>query len=130
MPTKKRDLSSRSDIEQLVSIFYERALIDPTIGFFFTEVKILDLKIHLPKIVDFWCSLLLGDKSYQGNPMVKHLALNRLHAMTEEHFTKWLALWNLSVAEHFSGPKATEAVKRAEQIAGLMKHKIKMDALI
>ncbi|NNE27543.1 MAG: group III truncated hemoglobin [Saprospiraceae bacterium] len=126
----EKDITDRSDIELLVSDFYKKALIDPVIGYFFTKVIVLDLDVHLPRIIDFWCSLLLGHSSFKGNPMVKHIALNRIEKITDQHFNRWLSLWNLTVEEHFRGPQATEAMKRADQIAGLMKHKINIDEML
>jgi hemoglobin len=120
-----KDIASRIDIVQLVHAFYEEAMRDDTIGFIFTEVARIDLEKHLPVIVDFWESVLLDTSSYRGNPMLKHLELNRKHALTNEHFTRWMELWKTTLEEHFSGPRADEALRRAGLMAELMKHKIK-----
>lgn len=129
MTNSKRDILTRADVQKLVAAFYDVAMNNQKIGMFFTDVVILNLDIHLPKIIDFWCSLLLGHNVYKGNPMVKHIALNRLERMTDEHFETWLNLWNDTIRKMYVGPVANDAIKRARQIAGLMQHKIKIDQI-
>ena len=40
------------------------------------------------------------------------------------HFDRWLNLWEITVNENFSGPKAIETISRAKNIAAIMQHKI------
>ena len=130
MTSEKHDISHRQDLESLVGLFYEKAMVDEEIGHFFTDVIELNLEVHLPRIVDFWCSLILGHSSFKGNPMVKHIALSRKEKLTPDHFQRWLQLWSDTVREQFEGPNASITIQKAEQIAGLMMHKIKMDELV
>lgn len=73
---------------------------------------------------NFWETTLLGEPSYRGNPMVKHLQLNQQQPLEPAHFDRWLALWKQTINTHFAGPKAEEAITRAQQIAHLMQFKI------
>jgi hemoglobin len=82
---------------------------------------------HIPIMYSFWGSVLLGQASYSGNPLLKHLELDRLSALGKVHFDRWLELWERTVQENFSGEKAVEAVKRAKAIAGVMLAKIEMN---
>jgi len=123
------DIENRSDIELLVTKFYRKVLADDLIGYLFTEIVQLDWDQHMPTMYDFWESTLLYAGTYKGNPMTKHLALNRKEPLTSRHFDRWLSLWEKTVNENFSGPKATEAVQKANQIATLMKYKIEQDLL-
>ena len=118
------DIQSRKDIDILVKHFYQKAMHDDVIGHFFSEVAKIDLAIHVPKISDFWESILLGRSKYKGNPMEKHIELHSNSPINEEHFVQWLALWNTSVSDLYEGPVADEALSRARQIAGLMQFKI------
>lgn len=120
----KNDILHRQDIEQLVTGFYQKAMTDPVIMHFFTSVLVLDLKKHIPVIVNFWESILLGGKNYQGSPMTKHFDLHALSPMKKEHFDRWLMLWIETIDDKFEGTKATEAKTRAQQIAALMQLKI------
>lgn len=121
-----QDITTRSDIDHLISAFYTKAIKDPTIGRIFTNVARIDLEAHLPVIGDFWESVLLGNMVYRGNPMRKHLALARETALQREHFDVWLGLWEETVREFFTGEKAELAIFRARNIGQLMLHKIKV----
>ena len=78
---------------------------------------------------DFWESILLGSMTYKGNPMLKHLALNQKAPLENRHFERWLSLWEKTLNTHFKGSKATDALKRATQIAHLMQFKIQQLSL-
>lgn len=119
------DIESREDVQNLVSSFYEKVVVDETIGHFFTEVVKLDFETHLPTMYDFWESILLGNQVYKGNPMLKHIALNRQQPLEKEHFDQWLGLWEQTLEETFRGPVAEKALRTARQIAGLMQVKVK-----
>lgn len=125
----KTQVETRSDIERLVSLFYKRVMTDPDIKHFFIDVVSLDFDKHLPVICDFWESILFPNAKYKGNPMVKHIILNRKSEMTRLHFKVWLRIWHETVDELFQGEKAMEAKKKADSIAALMQHKIKMDGV-
>lgn len=108
----------------LIDTFYDRVRQDPVMGHIFNEVVDIDWDAHMPTMYSFWCSLLLGEASYAGNPMVKHVALSKKTAMTNAEFTQWLTLFNATVDELFEGPTATMAKQRAATIAELMQVRI------
>lgn len=118
------DIQTESDIKSLVDKFYQKVLSDSVIGFIFTEVVVLSWEQHIPIMNSFWSSLLLGSNTYTGNPMAKHLELNKRMPLTKMHFDRWLQLWENTVNENFVGEKADEAISRAKNIAALMHHKI------
>lgn len=120
----KTDILTEADIHLLVDEFYKKVVADPVIGFIFTQVVQLSWQKHIPIMYSFWGSLLLGTNTYAGNPMIKHLELDKLFPLTKEHFDRWLVLWEGTVQEHFAGPKADEAISRAKNIAGVMQLKI------
>lgn len=120
----KKDIESRSDIELLVNNFYGTALNDPLIGHFFTKVRKLDMTTHAPKICDFWEGILFGAMKFKGNPMLSHIAINSDEPLLQEHFDRWFKLWEENANTLFNGPKATEAIDRAKNIAMIMSLKI------
>lgn len=65
----------------------------------------------------FWASLLLGEHSFSGNPMEKHIALSKITSMTEIEFSEWLLHITNTVDMLFEGEKVTEAKLRAGNIA-------------
>jgi len=97
---------------------------DHLIGYIFTDIAQLNLLEHLPRIVDFWESVLFGVAKYQGNPVLKHVHLHQLSALRKEHFERWLAIWNETIRSRYSGEKVTEAVNKARMMADLMLYKI------
>jgi hemoglobin len=111
------DIVNRNDIEKLVNAFYEKVKADQVIGPLFSHV---DWPAHLPTMYDFWSSMLLGDQTYRGNPLSKHLPL----PLQREHFQRWLKLFTQTVDENFSGDKAGEVKMRAQSIAGIFQVKM------
>lgn len=118
------DITTPAHIKTLVDAFYQKVLAEPEIGFIFNDVAKLSWDEHMPTMYSFWGSLLLGTNTYAGNPMVKHMQLNKLVTLTPAHFNKWLQLWMATVNQNFAGPKANEAIARATSIAGIMQLKI------
>ena len=112
-----QDIANRDDIRRLVDSFYAKALVDPVIGFLFTEVARIDLPTHLPKLYDFWETLLLGATSYQSSPLMPHFHLHMRHPLETAHFVRWVELFHSTVDELFAGPIAQMAKVRSERIA-------------
>ena len=114
------DITTRADIDQLMARFYGRAMADPVIGRFFTEVVELDLAHHLPVIGDFWESALFGTGVYakhRRNPLLIHAELSRKSTLEPKHFQRWLALFTETVDESFAGTRADFLKQRGEGIA-------------
>jgi hemoglobin len=118
----KHDITTAADIKVLVDSFYEKVLKDPVIGFIFTDVARLSMEKHMPVMYSFWSSLLLNTGTYSGNPMHKHLELDKKVKLESAHFERWMQLWKETITGHFSGPRADEAASRAGQIAFLMQN--------
>jgi hemoglobin len=127
-PAQKTDIRHRNDLDRLIGRFYERLLVDPEIGHFFTEVVQLDLAHHLPRIAGFWEMVLFQTGDYVGEPMTAHLNLNRLSALEPAHFEVWLRHFAATVDDLFVGNNAELAKQRAASIAQLMQIKIKQQA--
>ena len=123
----KSDIQKRSDIELLITSFYEKVRKDDTIGIIFNEVVTMDWEHHIPVIVDFWETVLLDADKYHNNAMTPHFDINKIFPLKEHHFERWVQLFVSSVDNYFEGPVATLAKTRAKGIAGIMK--IKMDAI-
>jgi hemoglobin len=111
------DIHSRSDCERLVRAFYGRALVDPVIGWIFTDVAQLDVEAHVPHIASFWETILLGAQSYSGGAFRPHAALNARVRLRAGHFERWLWLWRTTVDELFAGQRAELAKSHAARVA-------------
>ena len=114
---EKVDILTRKDLTRLVDSFYDKVKGDKLLGPVFSHVN---WPKHLPIMYDFWCSMLLGEQTYRGNPFQKHLHL----PIDASHFTQWLNLFNTTVDENFNGEKADEVKLRAHSIAGIFQHKM------
>jgi hemoglobin len=114
---EKQDILTRKDLTVLVDSFYEKVKSDPLLGPVFSYVNWTK---HLPVMCNFWCSMLLGESSYKGNPLQGHLNL----AIETAHFDRWLKLFKETVDENFIGEKADETKMRAQAIAGVFQHKM------
>ena len=121
-----RDLETIDDIKTLVDTFYMKVQKDDTIGFFFTKIAKVDWSQHLPKMYQFWETLLFGNVSYKGNPMLKHFPINHQKPIEKHHFNHWLSLWTATVNENFEGEKADLAIYKAKNIANLMSYKMEV----
>ncbi|NNC84620.1 MAG: group III truncated hemoglobin [Bacteroidia bacterium] len=117
-------MSTFEDIKLLVNRFYDKVSKDETIGYIFNEAANVNWDKHLPIMYSFWNSLLFGKADYKGNPMHKHIELNKSIPLTKEHFSSWIHLWKLTVNENFEGQKANEAITKASSIKNIMQAKI------
>lgn len=117
----KTDIENKNDIEIFVNGFYDKVRHDEMLEPVFAS-KIPDeaWPAHLQRMYAFWNAILFAETGFQGNPMQKHLSL----PVDENHFGRWLHLFNQTIDENFSGPKAIEAKSRAASIAGIMNFKI------
>lgn len=119
-----KDIETRNDLIILIDAFYNKVLKDDVISGFFTETVILEWDKHIPVMYDFWETTLLGASSYSSNAMLKHIELNAKRSLKEEHFSRWLNLWEESVTSLYKGEVATLAIQKAQQIGDLMKYKL------
>ena len=124
------DLESRKDIDALMARFYERAIGDDLIGYFFTDVAKLDLEHHLPVIGDFWEAMLFGTADYRKhgrNPLQVHAALHVKEPMRQEHFDRWLEIFDDTVASMYEGRRADVIRMRARMIAARIMEFVKSE---
>ena|SRR5688572_3421777 len=118
--TKKKDISGVSDIELLVNDFYTAVRNDGLLAPVFTNVIQDRWPSHLEKMVKFWETVLLGGERYFGKPFVPHANL----PVNQQHFDRWLQLFEQTVDANFAGDKAEEAKWRGSRMAVLFLSKI------
>lgn len=117
MPSALPDIADRADVERVVRAFYAKAMTDTMIGYLFTDVAKLDLDAHIPRITDFWETVLLGSGSYSGGAFAVHQQLHDRSPLRGGHFERWITLWTLTVDERFAGPTAEQAKAHARRVA-------------
>jgi hemoglobin len=121
----KHDIRSREDILVLLGQFYNKVLADDSINYIFIDVAKMDIKEHIPIIADFWETVLFQKSSYRKNAVGIHLELNQKSPLTRQHFDTWLAHFNSTVDELFTGENAFRIRQKAASIATIMQIKIK-----
>lgn len=118
---KKNDIQNKDDIQRFVNGFYAKVQGDEMLSpVFAAKIPAEAWPAHLERLYAFWNAILFAERGFDGNPMQKHLRL----PVGEEHFGRWLALFNETIDESFDGHKADEAKQRAASIADLMRFRI------
>lgn len=114
----KHDIQSKEDVILLVDEFYDRVLKDDVISPFFTG---MDFAHHKPRMIHFWAFVLLDESGYTTNVFEKHAHL----PLRDQHFDRWLQLFETTVDDLFTGDKANDAKFRAKTIGWTFKEKFR-----
>ena len=118
------DLDNRTAIHDLVVHFYREIVFDDVLGPVFSEVAEVDWSVHIPKLIDFWCRVLLGEVGYEGNLLAAHHHVHNLEPLRVEHFDRWYALWEAGVDAGWTGPIAERAKSHAFRIGTTLARRI------
>lgn len=123
-PVRLPDLSNRSEIHHLVVAFYREIVFDELLAPVFGEVAEVDWAEHIPKLVDYWCRVLLGEVGYAGHLLDAHRHVHTQAAFTADHFDRWYGLWVETIRAGWAGPGADGAVEHAARIATVLAHRL------
>ena len=122
--TTLNDIQTEADVAYFLERFYERVRQDSDLGHIFDGVAQVNWPTHMPRIIAFWSTILLGTNTYGGNPMRPHFELAMKTSFTPAHFDQWLAYFQQTLTENFAGPLADEALVRAQGIAAVMQSRL------
>ncbi|MEL6810388.1 MAG: group III truncated hemoglobin [Bacteroidota bacterium] len=119
------DIQSREDVYMLVSTFYGKVRENDLLGPIFNRA-ITYWEQHFEHLTDFWESNLFFRKTYQGDPIGKHIAVDEAEggSINEMHFGIWLNLWFETIDELFVGEVAQIAKNRARNMGTFIHLKI------
>ncbi|BCH25486.1 group III truncated hemoglobin [Mesorhizobium sp. L-8-3] len=102
-------------IREVVHGFYSEIRKDDLLGpIFNAAIEPEAWPRHLGKMCDFWSSTLLRSGRYEGRPLPPHLAIAGLG---EEHFRRWLTLFQSTVGRVCPADVAALFMERALRIA-------------
>lgn len=118
-----KDIKNRADVKVMVDTFYNDVRKNERLGFLFDDTAQVDWVSHLPKMYDFWESVLFDKALFSGNPMAKHLHLHHTEALKAEDFDIWLGIFKANIDKRFAGAVVEKAKQRAESIATITKMK-------
>lgn len=119
-----RDLDQRSKIHDLVVDFYREVVFDDLLAPVFGEVAEVDWAEHIPKLINYWCQVLLREPGYDGFILAPHRAVHESSAFDVGHFDRWYTLWVRCIDAGWSGPVAERAKRHAEAIAAVLARRL------
>ncbi|HEY9556438.1 MAG TPA: group III truncated hemoglobin [Acidimicrobiales bacterium] len=120
----RRDLDDRAQIHDAVVAFYREIVFDDLLAPVFDEVADVDWALHIPKLIDYWCRVLLGEVGYDGYILGAHAVVDRIEPFRAEHFDRWYGLWVETLDSRWSGPFADQAKSHAARMAGVLSRRL------
>ncbi len=120
----KKDIETRTDIELLVNLFYERILADRQIGYLFQRIVEANEGLRLQTMYDFFENIILFTGRYEGHPMNLHQLRHAPTPLTAPDFDHCNELFVWSVDSLFMGKNASLAKQRASKISGIIQTEI------
>jgi hemoglobin len=118
------DLDSRAQIHDLVVRFYREITFDELLAPLFVDVAEVDWAVHIPKLIDFWCRVLLGQPGYDGFVLGAHRQVHDVEAFTPAHFDRWYELFTETVDAGWHGPNASTAKAHAARVASTLSRRL------
>ena len=109
-PVARPDLAD-ADLHPLLVAFYASVERDPALAPYFAD---LDMVAHIPRIADFWSTMLFHSGRYAANAFAPHA---RMPGLTADHFARWVATFERTVDARHAGPVAERAKDLAHRIA-------------
>lgn len=123
-PDGRPDLTSRGQVDLLVTSFYREVVFDDLLEPVFSDVAEVDWARHIPVLVDYWSALLLGDGGPGGPIMQVHRRLHAVAPIEPEHCDRWYSLWVGCVDERWSGSAADRAKRHAGALMAGMARRV------
>ena len=114
------DITGRADLVRLLDAFYAKVRADERLGHVFDGVARVHWETHLPKLYDFWDTVMFRAGTFRGNPIAAHANLVPSAGMDWPLFERWLHLFRETVAERFAGERAEHLVRCAEDMANVI----------
>lgn len=112
-----KSIATRADVDQLVHSFYDQAIQDELLAPHFEEVNFDE---HMPRMVDFWCLLLLDEPGYSANVIQKHVGMQ----LEKAHFDRWVNLFIQNLESQFEGEKVNLAKEKLAILNWTMQSKV------
>jgi hemoglobin len=118
------DITDRRDVACLVNVFYDRVRDDDILGPIFDDIAHMDWATHLPRMSDFWESVLFARATFKGAPIIVHRALAQHTPLTSTAFRRWITLFQSTVDDLFSAPRQNTPRTAPYESPPTMEHNI------
>ncbi|UTW58652.1 group III truncated hemoglobin [Kordiimonas sp. SCSIO 12603] len=109
----------RVSIGRFVRAFYSEIRKHSVLGPIFEEKVGDHWEEHFETLTDFWMNVLLGARTFKGNPFGVH---RQVTALKEEHFAMWLGIFHPVAKRMLEPDMAVAASEKAERIASSLKN--------
>jgi len=106
----------RNSIRGLVHAFYDDVRVDDLLGPVFANTIKGDWSAHLDRMVEFWCTVMIGTRTFKGDVYGKHVRLAQESQTSPGHFLRWLTLWHRHTTARFTPALAAEFQVTAHRI--------------
>jgi hemoglobin len=123
-PSQTGELERRRDVHDLVVSFYREIVFDDLLAPVFGEVAEVDWAVHIPRLIDYWCRVLFGERGYHGAVLAAHRHVHDLEPFSADLFDRWYELWVRSVDASWCGPVADAAKTHAALVAGSLARRL------
>jgi hemoglobin len=124
-PNRVEDLDTRAAIHDLVVAFSREIVFDDLLAPVFAEVAETDWSVHIPRLIDYWCRILLDERGYNGALLESHREVHLRDPFSDAHFDRWYELWVASIDARWCGPRAEQAKVHAAATAGLISRRLR-----
>lgn len=114
------EIENLEHIQLLVDTFYGKIRKDDLLADIFNDIIQNRWPEHLEKMYRFWQTILLGEHTYTGRPLLPHLPL----PVEKMHFERWIYLFEQTLDELFHGEKLELARWQANRMAMMFNMKI------
>ncbi|MEM1404086.1 MAG: group III truncated hemoglobin [Pseudomonadota bacterium] len=115
-------------IGDFIDRFYARVFKDPLLAPVFLAQAGIDPAVHIPHIKAYWRKMLLGDPAYRRHMMQKHRDLHQAGPLTQQHYDRWLSLFERSLDESAPSELIDRARTLGRRVAGNMRRNLEATA--
>jgi hemoglobin len=98
--------------------------LDDFLGPVFSEVVEVDRSDQIPKLIDYWCRVLLREPRYDGLILTSHREVHDIQALRPELFDRWFGVFVAVIDEGWVGPTADRAKAHAARMAATLARQI------
>jgi hemoglobin len=111
---KKFNQVTEENIKVLVDEFYAEIKKDQTLGPIFNREIGDGWASHMPRMYDFWSSVMLKSGRYHGRPVPVHM---KIEGLSKERFIHWLKMFHRKAHELYEEEIANIYVEKSNMIA-------------
>ena len=115
-------------IDGFIDCFYARVFKDPLLAPVFLTQAGIDPAVHIPHIKAYWRKMLLGDSAYSRHMMQKHRNLHRAGPLAQQHYDRWLLLFEQALDESAPSELIDRARMLGRRVAGNMRRNLEATA--